>query len=471
MKSALGFLAALLLITAPSLAADRPNVVLIYCDDLGYADIGPFGAKAYATPNLDRMAREGARLTDFYVSSPVCSASRSALLTGCYHERVGIRDALGPKDRAGLNPSETTLAELLKARGYATGMAGKWHLGRRPSQMPTHHGFDEFLGIPYSADMWPRHPEAPKSYPPLPLIEGDRVVDPDIDADDQKGLTSAFAGRAVSFIRRNRARPFFFYLAPNQPHVPLFVSDKFRGASGAGPYGDVIAEIDAAVGAILKTLKDEGLDDRTLVIFSSDNGPWLSYGDHAGSTGPLREGKGTSFEGGIRVPFLARWPGVIPAGTVCREPAATIDILPTVAALAVASLPARPIDGKDILPLLAGTPGARSPHESLAFYYGPGELQALRSGDWKLLFPHKARTMHGQPSGLGGTPGKYAPLPVGLELYNLRDDIGETHNLATAHPEIVALLQSRADAFRRELGDSLRHQPATAVRPAGVAND
>jgi arylsulfatase A len=462
---------ATLCFTLQGRAEERPNVVVIYCDDLGYADIGPFGATGYKTPNLDRMAREGVKLTDFYVSSPVCSASRSALLTGSYHERVGIRGALGPKDKRGLNHAETTIAELLKSQGYSTGMAGKWHLGCSPSQYPVHHGFDEFLGIPYSSDMWPYHPEAPKTYPPLPLIEGDRVLNANLTPDDQRGLTTTFTGRAVSFIQRNKARPFFFYLAPNQPHVPLFVSDKFRGKSGGGSYGDVIAEIDWAVGEVLRTLKETGLDDRTLVIFASDNGPWLSYGNHAGVAGPLREGKGTCYEGGIRVPFLGRWPGKIPAGTVCREPAATIDILPTLAALSGAHLPNRVIDGKDIRPLLLGELGVKSPHQALFFYYADGELQAMRAGRLKLLFPHKARTMLGQAPGKDGTPGKYQPLKVGLELYDLMDDLGETHNLADDRPEVVAALQRQADAIRRELGDSLRHQAGSAVRPAGVAEE
>lgn len=442
-----------------------PNVVLIFCDDLGYGDLGCYGARGYATPNLDRMAREGVRFTDFYVTTPVCSASRASLLTGCYPERVSIRGALGPRDRVGLSHAEMTLAEVLKQRGYATGMAGKWHLGCRPSQLPTHHGFDEYLGVPYSADMWPRHPEAPKSYPPLPLLDGERAVIRDITPDDQSRLTGAFAERAVSFIRRNRDRPFFFYLAPNQPHVPLFAGDRFRGKTERGLFGDVIEEIDFAVGEILKTLKETGLDDRTLVLFTADNGPWLSYGDHAGSAGPLREGKGTCFEGGIREPMVARWPGRIPPGTVCREPAATIDILPTIAALAGAPLPSLPIDGKDIRPLLFGEPGARSPHDALFFHYANGQLQAMRSGRWKLLFPHTARTMNGQAPGKGGIPGKYARLHVGLELYDLQTDIGETTNLANRRPEVVRELEEKAERFRDELGDSLKKRVGSGVRP------
>ena len=455
----------------PAWGADGPNVVLIYCDDLGYGDLGCFGSTICRTPNLDKMAAEGVRFADFYVSSPVCSASRAALLTGAYHERVGIRGALGPKDRQGLNHSESTLAELLRAKGYATGIAGKWHLGHHPSQLPTRHGFDEYLGLPYSNDMGPNHPESPRAYPPLTLIEGDRPVIANVTPLDQRELTRKYADRAVDFIRRNKDRPFFFYLAPSMPHVPLSVSKEFEGKTGRGLYADVVAEVDDSVGRVLATLKELGLDDKTLVIFASDNGPWLSYGDHAGSAGPLREGKGTTYEGGIRVPMIARWPGRFPAGSTCREPVATIDILPTVAALTHAPLPPRPIDGKDITPLLRGTPGARSPHDALFFYYDDGQLQAMRAGRWKLLFPHTSRTMIGQGPGLGGHPGKYVAQKVGLELYDLETDLGETRNLATDHPEVVEKLQSRADAIRDEIGDSLRGKVGKSVRPPAVAND
>ncbi|MDR3621464.1 MAG: sulfatase [Paludisphaera borealis] len=456
---------------APGEEARPPNLVLIFCDDLGYGDLGSYGARGYETPNLDGMAREGVRFTDFYATSPVCSASRAALLTGCYHERVGIRGALGPRGGTGLSHAETTLAELLKQRGYATGMAGKWHLGSHPSQRPTRHGFDEFLGLPYSADMWPRHPEAPNAYPPLPLIDGDRIAIADVTPEDQSRFTERFTERAVSFIRRHRDRPFFFYLAPNMPHVPLFAGEKFRGKTERGLYGDVIAEIDWSVGQILRTLKETGLDDRTLVVFTSDNGPWLSYGDHGGSAGPLREGKGTCYEGGVREPMIARWPGRIPPGRVCREPASTIDVLPTIAALAGARLPDRPIDGKDIRPLLFGEPGARSPHDALFFQYLNGQLQAMRSGRWKLLFPHTARTMIGQAAGKGGVPGKYAQLAVGLELYDLESDIGETTNLAERKPEIVRQLEEKAERFREELGDSLQKRAGKAVRPPDRVSD
>ncbi len=444
----------------------RPNVVLIFADDLGYGDLGCYGAKDYQTPNLDRLAGEGMRFTNFYVSSPVCSASRAALLTGCYHERVGIRGALGPKSGTGLNPAETTLAELLRPNGYATGMAGKWHLGDRPELLPPAQGFDEYLGLPYSNDMWPFHPETPKGYPKLPLIDNSSVVDEEVTPDDQKQLTTKYTAKAVDFIRGHRNQPFFFYLAHSMPHVPLFVSEKFAGKTKRGLFGDVIEEIDWSVGEVLKTLAECGLREKTLVIFTSDNGPWLSYGEHAGSAGPLREGKGTCFEGGIREPAIFSWPGKIPAGQTCSAPAMTIDVFPTLAKFCGASLPDRVIDGRDISPQLLGQENAPAPHESLFFHYAGGELQAMRHGQWKLLFPHTTRTLGGQPQAKGGIPVRYKALKVGLELYDLNTDPGETKNLAEAKPEIVRELQKLADAHRASLGDSLVKTKGQDVRPA-----
>ena len=313
MRSILGVLAGLTL-TAASLAAP-PNVVLIYADDLGYADLGCYGAKGWTTPNLDQLAKDGVRFTDFHVSQPVCSASRTSLLTGCYANRLGIHGALGPKATHGIADSETTLGELFKSKGYATGMAGKWHLGHHEKFLPTKHGFDSYLGLPYSNDMWPHHPEKVQ-FPPLPLIDGTKVVNADVTAEFQPKLTTLYTERAVQFIGDNKAKPFFLYLAHSMPHVPLFVSDKFKGKSAQGLYGDVIQEVDWSVGEVLAALKKHGLEDNTLVIFTSDNGPWLSYGNHAGTKGPLREGKGSVWEGGVRVPCVARWPGKIPAGSV-----------------------------------------------------------------------------------------------------------------------------------------------------------
>jgi arylsulfatase A-like enzyme len=448
---------------AVSAADQPPNVVLIFPDDLGYGDLSCYGAKSYRTPHLDRLAAEGVRFTDFYVSSPVCSASRAALLTGCYHERVGIRGALGPKDKRGLNPHELTIAKMLKARGYATGMAGKWHLGSATPLLPNNHGFDDFLGLPYSADMWPRHPENPKGYPPLPLIENGRVVDPDVTAEVQAGLTKRFAQRAVEFIKAHKDEPFFFYFAPNQPHVPLFVSAEHAGKSGAGLYGDVIQELDACVGQIVATIEECGVRDRTLILFCSDNGPWLSYGPHAGSSGGLREGKGTCYEGGIRVPFIASWLGKIAGGRQCGIPCATIDLLPTLAGFCGAPMPPSSIDGKNIGPILMNK-SEEDPHEALFFYYGDDELQAMRAGKWKLLFPHTARTMNGQSPGHDGVPGKYRPLAVGLELYDLDEDRAETRNLVDSQPAVVRELQSKAAAMRLELGDKLQRVRGNAAR-------
>src|SRR5688572_678232 len=322
-----------------------PNVVIVFADDLGYGDLGCYGARGYQTPHLDRMAAEGARFTDFYVAQAVCSASRAALLTGRYSNRVGILGALGPGAKNGIKDAELTLGEVFKSRGYATAAFGKWHLGDHDPYLPADNGFDEYFGLPYSNDMWPRHPENPRGYPPLPLIDGKRKV---AEMPDQRMLTTWYTERAVSFIDGIKDEPFFLYLPHSMPHVPLFVSAKHVGKTERGPFGDVIAEIDWSVGQVLDALKRNGLDDNTLVVFSSDNGPWLSYGDHAGSAGPLREGKGTTFEGGVRVPAIFRWPGRIPAGAVCREPAMTIDLLPTLANLIGAQLPAgHVVDGKD----------------------------------------------------------------------------------------------------------------------------
>jgi arylsulfatase A-like enzyme len=441
-----------------------PNVVLILADDLAYADLGCYGAIGYQTPNLDRLAREGVKFTDFYAAQAVCSASRAALLTGCYPNRVGILGALGPHAGFGISPKETTLAEALKSRGYATAIFGKWHLGDAPEFLPTRHGFDEYFGLPYSNDMWPKHPEAPDAYPDLPLIEGDRVV---ARNPDQRQLTTWYTEHAVDFIERNASRPFFLYLPHSMPHVPLHVSDKFAGRTERGLFGDVIEEIDWSVGRVLDALHRHDLDGRTLVIFTSDNGPWLSYGDHAGSAGPFREGKGTSFDGGQREPCLMRWPGVIPAGSVCREPAMTIDLLPTLARLAGADVPGG-IDGRDIAPLLRGEPGARSPHEALYFYWDRG-LQAVRSGRWKLHFPHDYR--HLDVPGSGGRPGRYANRHLDAALFDLEDDPGETRDVSAEHPEVVRRLEALAEEARRDLGDSATGREGAGVRPPGIRDE
>jgi len=475
MKLAKTFFVFFTLFASPFLTADvgftqkrenagrPPNFVIIYADDLGYADIGSFGANGYKTPNLDRMVREGARLTDFYVAQAVCSASRAALLTGCYPNRVGIQGALDHRAQYGVNDDEVTIAEALKPRGYATAIYGKWHLGHHPQFLPTRHGFDEYLGLPYSNDMWPNHPSAAKGYyPDLPLIENDKVVQV---MPDQTRLTTWYTERAVKFIEKNKDKPFFLYLPHSMPHVPLFVSDKFKGKTQQGLYGDVIEEIDWSVGQVLDTLKRLDLDRDTLVIFTSDNGPWLSYGDHAGSVGPLREGKGTSFDGGVRVPFVARWPGRIPAGAVNRQAAMTIDLLPTIAKLAGAETPKdRIIDGLDIWPLLANKRGVRSPHDALYFYWGR-ELHAVRSGKWKLHLPHPYQ--HLESVGGGGKPGRYVRRELELSLFDLEKDVGETTNVASKNPDVVKKLMTFVERARADLGDALTSREGKNVREPG----
>ncbi len=438
-----------------------PNVVIIFCDDLGYADIAPFGGRT-ATPNLSRFAREGMRFTDFYAAQAVCSASRAALLTGCYPNRVGIQGALSPRAKIGLNANETTLAEVLKSRGYATAIYGKWHLGDAPQFLPTRHGFDEWFGLPYSNDMWPFHPTSHTNFPPLPLYENEKVVEV---MPDQRQLTASYTERAVQFIERNKEKPFFLYVPHNMPHVPLYVSSKFNGASGRGLYADVVQEIDWSVGEILSALKRNGLDDNTLVVFTSDNGPWLLYGSHAGDARPLREGKATTFDGGVRVPGLMRWPGKIPANTVCRELTMTMDLLPTIAKLAGTKAPTeRTIDGKDIWPLMSGQRGAKTPHE-VYYYYWAQALEAVRSGPWKLHFPHDYA--HLAVPGGGGLPGKYTRPKIGLALYNLEKDISEQHDVAAQHPDVVARLEALAERARADLGDSLTKRKGANVREAG----
>ena len=440
-------------------AATTPNVVVIFMDDMGYADIGPFGAEDYPTPNLDRMAREGRRFTDFYVTQAVCSASRAGLLTGCYNVRIGILGALGPASRHGIHEDEVAIAEICKQKDYATACYGKWHLGHHRKYLPLQHGFDDYFGLPYSNDMWPYHPgvahlpmkDRLKRWPHLPLIEGNKVINPMVTGDDQKLLTTQYTERAVQFIEDNKERPFFLYVPHSMVHVPLYVSKKFKGKSKRGLFGDVMMEVDWSVGQILDALREHDLQDNTLVIFTSDNGPWLSYGDHAGSAGPLREGKGTMFDGGCREPTVMWWPGTIPAGSQCNTPAMTIDLLPSIAELIGADLPQHTIDGKSIVNLIKGT-SEESPQEAYYFYYGR-QLQAIRSGKWKLHFPHAYRTLDGRRGGRSGKPTRYSQKKIGLALFDLSQDIGEQNNVADQHPDVVKRLQALGDEMRKELGD------------------
>ena len=458
--------------SADSAEERSPNVVVIFMDDMGYADIGPFGAEGYETPHLNQMAKEGRMFTDFYVTQAVCSASRAGLLTGCYNVRVGIFGALGPKSNIGISDTEVTLAEIAKQKGYATACYGKWHLGHHKKFLPLQHGFDDYFGLPYSNDMWPYHPgvrhlpesERLRKWPHLPLIKGNTTINTQVSPKDQEQLTTQYTEKAVQFIKKNRDNPFLLYVPHSMVHVPLYVSDKFRGKSSRGIFGDVMMEVDWSVGQILDTLRKHGLDENTLVIFTSDNGPWLSYGDHCGSAGPLREGKGTMFDGGCRESCVMWWPGKIPAGTSCSTPAMTIDVLPTVASLIGAKLPDHKIDGKNIWPLIVGEEGAKSPHEAYYLYYGR-QLQAVRSGRWKLHFPHGYRTMDGRPGGKGGIPTNYSQAKIGLSLFDLEADIGETTNVADKHPEVVRRLSELGEQMRQDLGDNNRR--GTGMRPAG----
>ncbi|HEY5315910.1 MAG TPA: sulfatase-like hydrolase/transferase, partial [Pirellulales bacterium] len=391
--------------------------------------------------------------------------------------------ALNHQSDVGIASDELLLPEMLKSRGYATAIFGKWHLGHRDRFLPARNGFDEFLGIPYSNDNGPLHGSR-RDLPPLPLIENTKIVAHD---PDQSQFTRMFTERSVAFIERHREGPFFLYLPHVMPHVPIFASQKFKGRSSRGLYGDVVEELDWSVGQITATLARLGLDDRTLVIFTSDNGPFLSYGNHAGSAGPLREGKLTTWEGGVREPCVMRWTGIIPAGRECREPISTIDLWPTFAALAGAPLPQKPIDGRNVWPIIRGEPGAKLPREAF-YYYAGDELQAVRWDDWKLHVAHDYLTSatppgrdgrpanfeHMQPkamsvSGVSGIASRhgYVVRHQGQALFNLKDDVGETHDVAAQHPDVVKRLLALAEAARADLGDGLTNRVGSGVRPAG----
>lgn len=479
----LGFL---LLAANPGLAAkeaDRPpSIILFLTDDQGYADVGCFGAKGFKTPNFDRLAAEGMKFTSFYVAQPVCTASRAALLTGCYSNRVGLFGALNHTSTIGISADELLIPEFCRQRGYATACFGKWHLGHHPKFSPLRHGFDEFAGLPYPNDNGPDHPTI-KGIPPLPWFEGEEVTGYN---PDQNLFTRRITELGIDFIKRNRTRPFFLYLAHIMPHVPIHAGDGFRGRSGSGLYADVIEELDWSMGAILETLKSLGLDDSTLLLFTSDNGPFLSYGEHAGSAAPFRGGKLTTFEGGVRMPFIARWPGRIPAGRTSDAIITGMDLHPTLAKLAGAALSKENIDGRDIWPLLSGQ-STGSPHEAF-YYYGGEELQAVRSGRWKLHFPHQYLEVAAEP-GKGGMPSNFEnlkPLPstqsglegiasrhgykvmdLPLSLYDLAADPGETTNVAEAHPDVVKRLGELAESMRADLGDKLTGRKPTGARKPG----
>lgn len=455
-----------------------PNIVVIFTDDLGYGDLGCYGAEGYQTPHLDRMAREGRMFTDFYVSQAVCSASRASILTGCYNVRVGINGALNHRSKIGISSEEMTLGGLVQQKNYRTAAIGKWHLGYQQQFLPLQHGFDVYFGLPYSNDMWPYHPNFAhlsleearvQGYPDLPLIKGNRIINPMVTPDDQTQLTTQYTEQALKFLDTCKDQPFLLYLAHSMPHVPLFVSDKFDGKTERGLFGDVVEEIDWSVGQILDWLRQNDLDANTLVIFTSDNGPWLSYGNHAGSAGPFREGKGTTFEGGVRMPCIMRWPGKIPAGTVCSELAVTFDLLPTIASLTGSPLPSHPIDGRDISRLMFGGPEEKTPHDAFYYYWGT-DLQAVRSGQWKLHFPHTYRSLTGTP-GQEGKPDGYTQERIELSLFDLENDPGESTDVKADHPEVVARLKELAELAREELGDSATKRQGKGVRPPGRVSE
>jgi arylsulfatase A len=426
-------------------AEDRlPNFIMIFTDDQGYQDIGCFGSPKIKTPNLDKMAKEGMRFTDFYSANSVCSPSRAALLTGCYPTRVSVPGVLFPRHDVGLNPEEITIADILKKEGYATACIGKWHLGHKPKFLPTRQGFDSYYGIPYSNDMT-IDPDAElaedilllegmsaekiKSEKPkrnwVPLMRDEKVIEYPVD---QTTLTQRYTQEAIKFIETNQDKPFFLYLPHTMPHIPIFASPEFKGKSERGLYGDTIEEIDWSVGQILATLKKLDLDEQTLVIYTSDNGPWKLSNGHGGSADPLRGYKFQTYEGGMRVPCIMRWPAHIPAGKVCEEVAATIDIMPTLAKLAGTTAPTdRVIDGSDIWPLMSGKENAESPHDAY-YYYRGNKLEAIRAGDWKLRLDKN-----------------------NVELFNLGSDISESENVAEANPDIVEKLKQQIAAFDKEL--------------------
>ncbi|MEI6276075.1 MAG: sulfatase [Prolixibacteraceae bacterium] len=457
------------------------NIIVVFIDDMGYGDLGCYGATGYTTPNLDKMASQGIRFTNFVSAQAVCSASRAGIMTGCYPNRVGISGALNPDSKIGLNPNEETIPEILKQQHYKTAAIGKWHLGHLKEFLPMQQGFDEYLGLPYSNDMWPVNydgtPITKESkgrkygYPPLPLIEGNEKIREMKTFDDQSELTTMYTERAVKFINRNKKEPFFLYLAHSMCHVPLAVSSKFKGKSQQGLFGDVIMEIDWSVGEIMKALDENGLTKHTLVIFTADNGPWLNFGNHAGSAGGLREGKGASFEGGQRVPCIMKWPGHIPEGAICNKLASTIDLLPTLAAITLSDLPKKKIDGVNILPLMLGDVNA-NPRETFLYYYRKNSLEGIRKGNWKLVFTHPGRTYHGFEPGKDGFPGgTNENFPFEEGLYDLRRDPGEQYDVKAFHPEIVAELKKLADEAREDLGDDLTGNPGKNRRePGGIKN-
>ncbi|MCC7229992.1 MAG: sulfatase [Fimbriimonadaceae bacterium] len=449
------------LLIAAAISATPTNVIVILCDDLGYGDLGCYGQTGYTTPNIDRLAAEGARLTEFYSASPACSPSRAALLTGCYPQRVGIPFVLNPKSKTGLARSEKTLPEIFHDSGYRTACVGKWHLGDAPNHWPTQHGFDSYFGLPYSNDMWPPN----GNWPDLWLYRGEQRVKQVATLANQDDLTGMYTREAIGFIRENRSRPFFLYLAHSMPHVPIGASHEFKGKHPDWPYADTIQDLDASTGRIIDTLKKLHLDRKTLVVFTSDNGPWLPYGAHAGSSGGFREGKGTCYEGGQRVPAIFWQPGKIKP-SVLSGIAANLDLLPTLTALANVKIRGNlKIDGVSLAEtVLRAKP---SPREEFLYYY-PDQLKAIRVGKWKLHVPHPDLEMVAAP-GVNGKPGGQKMGRIGLSLYDLSSDPAEKVNLVNKYPTVVERLLLRIFKARKALGDTLTKTKGQEIRPAEPA--
>jgi arylsulfatase A len=465
------WLAVLLILTALSpgvpraQAALKPNFILILADDMGYGDIAPFGSVQNRTPNLDRMAHEGIKFTSFY-AAPVCTPSRAQILTGCYAKRVSLPQVLSPAAAIGLSAAEHSIAELLKGQGYATIAIGKWHVGDQPEFLPTRHGFDRYFGLPYSNDMGGpgnRAKAVRARHPPLPLVQNEQVIET-VTPEGQNRLTERYTDEAVKFIREHKDTPFFLYLPHTAVHVPIHPGDRFRGKSPHGLYSDWVEEVDWSVGRVLDTVRELGLAERTLVIFTSDNGPWLKQGTNAGVAGPLRGGKGGTYEGGVREPTLAWWPSQVPAGATVDAVAANFDFLPTFVKLAGGTVPAdRKLDGQDISPLLLGRT-QDSPHEA-HYYFAGNTLQAVRSGPWKLAIAPQSESMGESPKTRPGET--FTP-----RLYNLQVDIGERTNVAAQHPDIVQRLQvlvtkMDADLGITGLGPGVR-PPGRVAHPVGL---
>lgn len=457
----------------------KPNIIIINMDDMGYGDTEPYGMTGIPTPHFNQVAKEGMRLTNFNAGQAICTASRAALLTGCYPNRIGMSGVLLPGAKHALNPKEETIASLLKKSGYKTANYGKWHLGNNLPYWPTNYGFDEFFGIPYSHDVWPIDFDGyslvtdPKdlrsSFPPLPLISNTTVIDTIRNIKEASKLTTLFTEKAVGFIQKNKKQSFFLYLTHPLPHAPLAVSDKFKGKSELGLFGDVIMEIDWSIGEILKTLDNEGLTKNTVVIVTSDNGPWLFFGDNAGSSGGFREGKATTWEGGTRVPFLIRWPGKIEGGTVNGSLLTNMDLLPTIADITGSALPENKIDGLDFLSLLTGKTN-KGPRDTFYYYFGVGSnnLEAIRYKHWKLVFPHKSTTYNKNLQGKDGLRGKGAVVEVPFALYDLAHDPGEVRDVQELYPEIVAQIQKIAETAREDLGDDLTNKTGKNVRKPAI---